>query len=159
MSPNEKIIMEESARLCIRYSSQPDLSSALRAAFIDLTNATDYTSLPFDDAPTKMEAIDFMRLVAMVSPELITLDITKEMRRQFAECNDSSKIGIATIFALASRCETVPFLKKVIAGIADPSDWTRKAAEEAIDILEGHREIGAANMQGRFVCRIIRGIE
>ena len=151
--------MEEADRLRLRYSGEGDLGAAISSAIEDLTSAGDYSSKPFDDRPTKMEAMDFLRLVAMVLPERITDDIVSTMKTQFANCNDSSQLEVMMVLALAGRRESLSFIRDTIETIPDPKDWTRQAAEEAVDVLEGRREIGERNMQGRWIYRIIKAQE
>ena len=73
MHANEKIVMDEACRLGNRYCQEADLNSAIQAAIHDLSHAKDsHGRAPPDNRPTKMYAVDFLRLVAMVFPERIT---------------------------------------------------------------------------------------
>jgi hypothetical protein len=159
MSANETVIMDEACRLGIRYGKEPSIWSAVEKALNDLISARDYASKPFDGRPTKMEAVDFLRLVSMVIPEAITDSIVDACKTQFMACNEASKTAIAQILAMSHQTDTIQFLEDVVNGIADPQAWERKAAIEAIQVLKGELEIGWGNLRGRWIYRIIKAQE
>jgi hypothetical protein len=160
MSVNETVIMDEARRLGIRYGEERSIWSAIEKALNDLINARECASKPLNNAqPTKMEALDFFRLVSMVIPEAITDGIVDACKTQFMACNAASKIAIPQIFAMSHRTDTIQFLEDVVNGIEDLQAWERKAALEAIQVLKGEWEIGWGNCQGRWIYRYIKAKE
>ena len=156
MNANELVILEESQRLHIRHSKEPDLPSAIRSAMHDLVFAKDYAFIQPDNPPTKMEAIDFLRLVAMVLPELINDEIYLELIKQFKKCNESSQMEILMILGLTGQKESLPFIRELINGITDSNSTVSEVAKEAIDVIEGKREIGWGN---KWIYGIIKRVE
>ena len=159
MTPNELIIMDEARRLRLPYSRETDVATAIHKALGDLVSAKDYQSKPLDARPTKMAAVDFLRLVAMVLPEEIDDRVLDACINQFANCNESSKMVIIMIMALSNNADAIPFLENVIADIADPKDWVQQTAHEAIQVLRGELEIGWGNDPNRWIKRIIKAQE
>ena len=156
MNTNERIIMAEAQRLGIEHAKEPDLAAAMKSAMRDLANAKDFPFVPVENPPTKMKAIDFLRLVAVVLPQLITEELGKELMGQFKNCNDASRIGIITILALIGRKESLPFIRDVLKTIPDTKDWVHETALEAVGILEGRKGIPGRNeRQGEFIYRTI----
>lgn len=87
----------------------------------------------------KMDATDFLRLIAKRAPELITETIIQDCQRVFSKCNDATCINIIDIFRHLRRKDTLPFLEQV------RDDCTRANVSRPIRkgdrfVMQSHRD-------------------
>ena len=148
-------LMKEAERREMRYAGHVDFESALAAALRELQDAADYPRRPTDGRPTKMEAMEFLRFVAMALPERIDPAVVGRMIEQFPDGNVASKELVIEVLALSHHTETVPFLKGLMCGMIDANDRFYRMAAEAIDILEDRRKVGWINSKRRLIYRTI----
>jgi|GEM_PF-2968088 len=134
-----------------RLSQDQSIEEKLQAVLKQFIQAKDYRFYPSKRIPTKMDACDQIVLFAEARPDLISDEIQDYLVREFDACNESSHLVILRILAILKEKRHLPFFRKIIDE-KKWHDWTLRAAEEGIAVLNGLLKIAPhANLGTRWI--------
>lgn len=123
-----------------RIKKSGSIDGALTLAVKQFIEAKDYRTLPLGNVPTKMDACDEIACVAEARPDLITEEIQDHLVRQFDSCNEATHLVILRILAILKARRHLPFFEKILAE-KKWHDWTLRAAEEGVAVINGTLKI------------------